>query len=284
MQLFDSHAHLSDPLIVDQLPHHLEEASHCCVKEVLSICTDSTTLTKGKQLQSQQCKTSPKIYLAAATGPCEVPSEAEDFWPQVEKAALGGQLHAIGEMGIDLYWETQHLEAQRAYFARCCALALRSHLPIVIHCRDQQGSTKAFDTVVQDLESHYLGKEGAKGVVFHCFSYGVKEMKILRARGIYVSITGVVTYKNASQLQEVAREVDSSGYLLETDAPYLTPRPRSKLKELLRDKEQPHLSVNRPSFLQVVAGAVASLRGSTLEQVAQETTDNTRRFLGISPS
>lgn len=282
MQLFDSHAHLSDPLIIEQLPDHLEEASFCSVGHVLSICTDEKTLNHGCQLQ----KTSriPKIYLAAATGPCEVFSEADAFWPQVEKAALNGQLQAIGEMGIDLYWETEHLEAQKAYFARCCALALSCRLPLVIHCRDRDGETKAFETVVEELDRLYLGKEGARAVMFHCFSYGIEEMEILRSRGILISITGVVTYKNASILKEVAQKVDSSGYLLETDAPYLTPRPRSILKEILKNRGQPHLSINRPSFLKATALYVAGLRDSSLEQVAKESTDNARRFLGLAPS
>lgn len=289
MQLFDSHAHCSDPLLLDKIPDHLTEAKYCSISDILSICTDLVTLEKGYELANESNRDAggtesnqvPKIHLAAATGPCDVVKEGAIFWPHIEQAARSGKLVAIGEMGIDLFWEQASLSAQREYFSACCALALECELPLVIHCRDANMETKAFDTVVADLDRLYLGKNGARSVVFHCFSYSRREMQILRERGIYLSITGVVTYKNAQELKEVTKAVDAKGYLLETDAPYLTPRPRSLLKNVLQEKPQLNLSINRSSFLKVTAEYVAQLRGVPLEQVALETTSNARAFLGL---
>lgn len=291
MHFFDTHAHLADPAFGDEILYYLQESRSCGVQQAVSISTDLQTLQEGRRLRkiTQEREELCQLYLSAGTGPGDVVEQGELFWPHILSALEAKELVAIGEVGLDLYWREDQLSEQIDYFCRCCALARVWRVPLLLHCRDRAGERRAFDQLLGLLDRHLLDQEStAPPILWHCFSYTKEEAQLLRQRGILLSISGVITYKSAAALEEVIKEVDAAGYVLETDAPYLTPRPRSLLKEVLGESKllkvpqaANNLQLNRPTFIAALARRVAQLRGCSLEQVAMESTSNARRLFGL---
>lgn len=165
---------------------------------------------------------------------------------------------AIGECGLDYYYEHSDRASQREAFAAQIAMAHRYGLALVIHSRDAWEDT--FDV---------LDAEGVPpGTVFHCFTGGPNEARAALERGASVSFSGIVSFRDASEIRDAAALVPADRYLIETDAPYLAPVPK-------RGKQ------NRPSWVRFVGEAVAAARGVSTAQVAAETTANARRVFGL---
>ena len=165
---------------------------------------------------------------------------------------------AIGECGLDYFYEHSDRASQRAAFAAQIALAHRYGLALVIHSREAWSDT--FDV---------LDAEGTpERTVFHCFTGGPDEARAALNRGAMVSFSGIVSFRNAAQVRDAAALVPADRYLVETDAPYLAPEP-------MRGKQ------NRPSWVRLVGQAVAAARGTSTAQVAAETTANARRLFGF---
>ena len=165
---------------------------------------------------------------------------------------------AIGEIGIDLYWDKTFEAEQRIAFMHQLDLALKYDLPVVIHTRN------SMDIVLEILESR---SDRAIRGVFHCFSGHTEQAKRAIDLGCMLGIGGVVTYKN-SGLQTVVENIGMEHLLLETDAPWLTPAPH-------RGKR------NEPSFIPIIARKIAEIKAIPLEKVAEITTANARRLFGI---
>lgn len=175
--------------------------------------------------------------------------------------AAGEAPVAIGECGLDYYYEHSDRDSQREAFAAQIAMAHRYELALVIHSRDAWEDT--FDV---------LDAEGVPpGTVFHCFTGGPEEARAALDRGASVSFSGIVSFRNASEIRDAAALVPPDRYLVETDAPYLAPVPK-------RGKQ------NRPSWVRFVGEAVAAARGVSTAQVASETTANARRIFGLNDS
>ena len=197
--------------------------------------------------------------------PCDVKPEAEndlnDFRHELDfiHNYLGQRkIYAIGEIGLDLYWDKTTLEIQKEAFKVQIDWAKSLDLPIVIHCRD------AFDEIYEIL----LAEKDAKlRGIFHCFSGNLDQAKKIIALGFYLGIGGVVTYKN-SGLDKVVAELSLENLVLETDSPYLTPVP-------FRGKQ------NESSYLIYIAQKVADLHHTSIEEVARITTGNSRKVFGI---
>lgn len=257
MDFFDTHAHLSDPKL-REMDTLFSQAKDACIKKIVSICTDLTTLEHGLSLKPQEID----LYLAAATGPNEVHIEGEYFWPYVQKNAQEKKLIAIGETGLDLYWDQCPLSQQKEYFARCLDLALLSQLPVIIHCRD------AFKEVIDCLDRDYFAHKPQRPVLFHCFAYGVDEMQEVIKRGGYVSFGGLITYKSATYVAQAAKAAPSDRYVIETDSPYLTPGPKRN-------------RINQPAFVPEIAGKIAELRECSLDLVAKESFENACNLFGL---
>lgn len=167
---------------------------------------------------------------------------------------------AFGEMGLDFHYDLSPRDVQRRVLRAQVAAALEAGRPIVIHDRESDGETFAI-----------LQEEGAfgGGVLFHCFTGDVPAMERIVAEGGYISIPGIVTFKNAGPMRDVAREAPLDRLLVETDSPYLTPVP-------YRGKR------NEPARVVLVADFVAGLRQMDPVELARVTTDNARRFYGIA--
>lgn len=190
--------------------------------------------------------------------PCSVKENWEEELAEIKAALTGNKIFAIGEIGIDLYWDKTLLNEQVAAFRAQIAWAKELKLPIVIHCRD------AFDEVFEVLEQEH--DEHLRGI-FHCFTGTAEQANKVIDLGFFLGIGGVVTYKNAG-LDKTVQQIDLKHIVLETDSPYLTPVP-------YRGKP------NESSYLVYVAQKIADLHQTDMENVARITTENSKRVFGV---
>lgn len=250
----DSHAHLTSDDIYAQADDILARAKLAGVERIVNICTDASTLERGLILAKQY----PWVYNAAATTPHDVEKEGEELFPLMERHARLGDLVAVGETGLDYFHHHSPPETQKYFLKRYLKLALECQLPVVIHCRD------AFADFFKILDSDYLIHENHIPGILHCFTGTVEEAAEVLARGWFLSLSGIVTYKKSDTLRAVAKMVPLDRLLIETDTPYLAPQSR-------RGK------VNEPAFLPETAGVIAAIKEISLEEVAKATADNACR-------
>jgi TatD DNase family protein len=189
--------------------------------------------------------------------PCSVKENWEEILDTIIKYEQQHKIYAIGEIGIDLYWDKTHLTHQIQAFKKQIAWAKTLKLPIVIHCRD------AFNEVFKVLEEEQ--DENLRGI-FHCFTGTIEQAQKAIGLGFYLGIGGVVTYKNGG-LDKILPQIDLSHIVLETDSPYLSPVP-------YRGKP------NESSYLIYIAQKVADLYQTDLESVANITTENSKQIFG----
>lgn len=253
--MIDSHAHLSDDRFLDDVDEVIERALSADVEKIVNICTDLATLERGILLANRYPE---QIYNAAAIPPHTVAEEGESSWPFMERAARSGELVAIGETGLDYYYEHSPRELQREFLCRYLELARALTLPVVIHCRD------AFDDFFEILDTQYSDVKG----VLHCFTGTLEESRGMVERGWSLSLSGIVTFKRSEELREVARTVPLDRLLIETDSPYLAP-------QLRRGKR------NEPAYLAEVAQVVADVRALSVEEVVARTSANAAALFGI---
>lgn len=190
--------------------------------------------------------------------PCSVKEDWERELDIIQQASAGRKIYAVGEIGIDLYWDKATLPQQTTAFKRQIAWAKELGLPIVIHCRD------AFNEVFAVLEEE---KDEKLRGIFHCFTGSLEQAHKVIDLGFYLGIGGVVTYKN-SGLDKIVAEIDLKHIVLETDSPYLTPVP-------FRGKP------NESAYLVYVAEKVADLHQTSVGEVAGITTANSKVIFGV---
>lgn len=190
--------------------------------------------------------------------PCDVKANWQEEIEKIKTAGAGRKIYAIGEIGIDLYWDKTLLAEQLQAFEQQIEWAKELDLPIVIHCRD------AFDETYEVLQR--LNDDKLRGI-FHCFSGTVEQAQKVIDLGFYLGIGGVVTYKNAG-LDKVVQQIDLKHLVLETDSPYLTPVP-------FRGKP------NESSYLKYVAEKIADLHQIDVAEVARITTENSKAIFAI---
>lgn len=190
--------------------------------------------------------------------PCDVKENWHDELKTIKEAIPTHKIYAIGEIGIDLYWDKTTLDIQIEAFKIQIGWAKELKLPIVIHCRN------SYDEVLQVLAEEY--DKNLRGIL-HCFTGTLAQANKLIELGFYLGIGGVVTYKN-SGLDKVVEQVDLKHLVLETDSPYLTPMP-------FRGKP------NESSYLTYVAEKVADLHQMPVEKVAEITTENSKVIFGV---
>ena len=190
--------------------------------------------------------------------PCSVKADWEQELNTIQAAVHQLNFVAVGEIGIDLYWDKTYLTEQIQAFKTQILWAKALKLPIVIHCRD------AFNEVLEVLQQEQ--DENLRGI-FHCFTGSVEQANQVISLGFYLGIGGVVTYKNAG-LDKVAAQIDFKNIVLETDSPYLTPVP-------YRGKP------NESSYLTYIAAKLAELHQTNIETIANVTTQNSRLVFGV---
>ena len=190
------------------------------------------------------------------------PSEAKTYTQEVEdkmaELAKNKKVVAVGEIGLDYYWDKSFVALQKEVFIKQIKLANRLNLPIVVH--DREAHKDCFDII----KEHNNGSK----VLFHCYSGSVEFMRECVKEGWYIALGGVVTFKNAIKMKDVAREIPLDKLVLETDSPYLTPVP-------FRGKE------NKPAYVRYVAEEIAKIRDVSVEEIIDITTTNAEEFFGI---
>lgn len=245
--LVDSHCHLNFPDLAANLPAVLGNMRDHGVSHALCV---GVTLKEFPAVLSI-AEAHANIYASVGIHP-DYEDEEEADVEQLVKLAAHPRVVAIGETGLDYFRLQGDLEWQRARFRTHIRAAIASGKPLIVHTRNA-----AADTL------RIMREEGAEriGGVMHCFTESREVAEQAMALGFYISISGIVTFKNAGALKEVARQVPLDRLLVETDSPYLAPIP-------FRGK------TNQPAYVKYVAGTIAELRGMPPEELAAATTQN----------
>lgn len=257
MRLFDTHAHLHFPDYADDLDAVLERADGAGVRGMVTIGTDRET----NQAVVELARRLPNVWATVGIHPHDAGEAVEADFAEMEKLARSeAKVVGFGEMGLDFYRNLSPPEAQREVFRRQIAMARELGKPLVIHCRDAHDETLAI-----------LGEERAReiGGVMHCFSGDVEIARRCLDLGLFISLAGPVTYKNARALPEVARFVPEDRLVVETDCPYLPPTPH-------RGKR------NEPAYVALTAAFVAELRGVAPDALGATVTANAATLFGIT--
>ena len=257
--MIDSHAHLTDNKVFDQVDAILSRAKLAGLINIFNICTDDITLKRGLELK----KSYPWVYNIAATPPHDVEADGERLFSFMAQHAREKQLAAIGETGLDYYYHRQTEDLQKKIFRRYLELALECQLPVVIHCRE------AFKDFFEIIDKDYTVNGRHIPGVLHCFTGTAEEAEELLKRGWYLSFSGIVTYPKSEHLREVVKIVPLDQMLIETDAPYLAPQSKRKNP------------FNEPSFLTETAATIASIKEISLDEVAKVTAQNAKNIFQL---
>ncbi|WP_049259438.1 TatD family hydrolase [Eikenella corrodens] len=247
--LIDSHCHLNFPDLAQRLPEILASMAEAGVDKAIAISVSRQSFEEVHAIAQNH----PNIYATVGIHPDDPEAEEFSLEELLERAARP-KVVAIGETGLDYHWCKGDLAWQHQRFALHIEAANRSGLPLVVHTRD------AAEDTMRLLREHQ-----AHAGVIHCFTEDVHTAKLALDLGFYISFSGIVTFKNATAIQEAARYVPLDRLLVETDSPYLAPVPK-------RGKP------NEPAYVRHTAAFVAQLRGDSLENIAQATTANCLRL------
>lgn len=252
--LFDSHAHIDDEKFDADRDEVIARARENGVTGIINVGACMASSARSVALAEQY----ESIYAAVGIHPHDAKDTQEADYEQLAAWSKQDKVVAIGEIGLDYYYDLSPRDVQRAVFVRQIDVARQMNMPFIVHDRDAHGD-------VMDI----LKKE-AKGLpgVLHCFSGSLEMAREVIKMGFYISIAGPVTFKNAAKLPEIVANVPLERLLVETDCPYLTPHPH-------RGKR------NEPAYVKLVAQQVANLRGINLSDLAVATSANVKKLFKI---
>ncbi|WP_276500811.1 TatD family hydrolase [Terrimonas pollutisoli] len=255
MNLIDTHAHIYLNDFADDRPAILDRAKQTGIEKILMPAIDSATHPAMLELETEN----PGFCISMmGLHPCSVNENFLEELAKVEQYLTEQRFVAIGEIGLDFYWDVSFKEQQYIAFRRQIELAIDYGLPIAIHSRN---STDECIQVVKEYKNSQL-----KGV-FHCFSGSSEQAIQIIELGFYLGIGGVLTFKNAG-LDKVTMDISVDHILLETDAPYLAPVP-------FRGKR------NECSYISYTAQKLADLKETTVENIAKLTSSNAQKLFGL---
>lgn len=257
MKLFDTHSHLNLKHYDEDREIIIEKIFSSGVEKLIIPSIDEETIKTSLTLSE---KYSEKIYSALGYHPQDASKWDKKSYELIKNSAKNKSVVAIGEIGLDYYWDTTPKEIQHQVFKEQINLALELNLPMIIHTRE------SLDDTMKILKEKKAQKVGG---VFHCFSGDIEFAKEAIEIGFYISFAGNITFKNAGALREIAKEVDLKHILIETDSPYLTPMPD-------RGKR------NDSSYVKYVAEKIAELKNISVEEVANTTYQNALNLFKIS--
>ena len=250
---FDSHAHYDDESFDEDRYELLEAMREKGVDFIINAAADLTSCETGIALAEKY----PFIYCSIGVHPHDVKSLKEEDLEKLKKWAAHKKVVAIGEIGLDYYYDSSPREVQREWFKKQLLLAKELDLPVIIHSRDACQET--FDLIMES---------GVKEGVIHCFSGSHELAKEYVKRGFYIGIGGALTFKNAKKTVKVVETIGIEKILIETDAPYLTPVPH-------RGKR------NDSSYLQYVVEKIAEIKKMIPDEVASITCQNAKTLFRI---
>ncbi len=254
MQLFDTHAHLDQAEFDPDRAEVIERARSASVENIIAIGISADTSAACIKLAAQF----PGIHAAVGLQPNYLAEAKAEDWDRIVAMLDKPGVVAIGETGLDRYWDFTPFEAQQDYFDRHLRLSQQSGLPFIVHMRDCDE-----DILTMLREAH---ERGPLNGVMHSFTGSQAMADECLAMGLYISFAGMVTFKKSEELRAVAATVPTDRILIETDSPYLSPEPVRKIKR------------NEPAHLLHTATCLAAVRGQTPEAFAAQTTANAQRL------
>jgi TatD DNase family protein len=250
---FDTHSHISEIEDPDELSAVVRRANEAGVDDIVVLGTDV-----GSSRRAVEAARMDGVWAGAAFHPTAAEGWTDEWMDEIAGFFDDPSVVAVGETGIDLYWDRSYLDDQEAAFRAHIALAKQHDKALVIHTRD------SVDEALAILEA----ASPPSRLVFHCWSGDADQMDRALDLGSHISFAGNVTFKNAENLREAAGRVPGERLLVETDSPYLAPVPK---------RGRP----NEPAYVAFVGEMVAKVRGESLELLAAATTANARELFGL---
>ena len=251
--MIDTHTHINciDDFSIDEI---LKNASDNGVEKLIVPSAYASDIDIVAELASKY----ENGYGLLGVHPSEVKDWTDDLIDKIKECAKSPKIVGIGEIGLDYYWDKSFNDLQKEVFIKQINLANELNFPISVH--DREAHKDSFD-ILTEFNKNSI-------VIMHCFSGSVEFMHECVKQGWYIAIGGVVTFKNAIKMKEVAKEVPLDKLLIETDAPYLTPVP-------YRGK------TNQPAYVKYVAEEIANLRNTSFEEINEQTTKNAKLVFKI---
>ncbi len=258
MKLIDSHVHLNFDVFAPDLEVVRSRWQENGIVKLVHSCVEPSEFPRIQQLAN----TYPEINFAVGLHPLDADKWTKDMAGEIlALASSDPKVVAIGETGLDFY-KADNRDQQRLVLESQLEIAAQLNLPVIIHCRDAALQLKEILQLFQ-ANSHIQG-------VMHCWGGTVEETQWFLDMGFYISFSGTVTFKNAQQIHQSAQIVSEDRLLIETDCPFLSPVPKRGHKR------------NEPAYVLHVAQAIAQLRGVTVEDIAQTTTNNACKLFNLS--
>lgn len=255
--MIDTHCHLNIQPLLERVDEVLDLAAETGVGRVVVIGIDVPTSEIAVQLAEQHSQ----VFASVGVHPNDCAKAPDNWQNHIVDMLAHDKVVAVGETGLDYYWDDSPAELQKVFFRDHLDMALATGKPAVIHNRD------ANDDVLQQVLEH----GNTKGV-FHCWPAGWDMAKPLIEKGYHISFTGTVTFKNNAEVQDVASRMPLERLMLETDSPFLTPAPHRGTRP------------NEPKYLKHVAAKIAELRDIEVNDVIESTTTNAESFFGLNAS
>lgn len=250
--LIDTHSHI-DMKDFKDLDSVILNAKNSGVEKIIIPSVDRKSFEKVMQISNQY----EGVYSALGIHPSEVQNAKEEDFEKIIELASDKKVVGIGECGLDYYWDKSFVEKQKEAFLKQIEIAVTLKKPLIVHDREAHKDT--FD-LLKDVKEI--------PIIMHCFSGSFEFAKECIKKGFYIALGGVVTFKNAKKVHDIAKNIPLEYLLLETDAPYLTPEP-------YRGKR------NEPAYVKFVAEKIAELRGISFDEIAEATTKNARKVFNI---
>lgn len=253
MNLFDSHSHYNDEKFDNDRDEIIKETLNSGVSNFIVAGYNIEGSKKAVNIADLY----DELYATVGISPNDV-QEIQDEKEQlniIEQLALNKKVVAIGEIGLDYYWNKENKEVQKSMFIEQIEIANKLKLPIVIHTRDAVSDT------LEILKEHTVNKRG----VFHCCPLNRELVKEALKLGYYISLSGVITFKNAKNAEEIINLIPEDRLLIETDSPYLAPEPVRGTR-------------NNSMNVKYVAEKIALVKNKTVEEIADITFNNTKRI------
>jgi TatD DNase family protein len=254
MEFTDTHTHLYEDVFKNDFQAMLSRARAAKVSRFFVPNVDGSTVNELKKI----CQGNEGFFPMMGLHPCYVKENYPEELDLIYRELQSGKYIAVGEIGLDLYWDKTTLSMQQDAFRKQLEFSMEFKLPVAIHCRD---SFREIMDIVSLPE--YADCRG----VFHCFTGNAEDAAEICTLGYYIGIGGVVTFKN-SNLKEVLRSVPKDRIVLETDSPYLAPVP-------FRGKR------NESAYIPYIAHVVSEALGLSVSETAWLTTENSKRLFGV---
>ncbi|HEY2251321.1 MAG TPA: TatD family hydrolase [Planctomycetaceae bacterium] len=254
--LIDTHAHLDEEAFDGDRDGVIARAASAGIVRIITIGTTADTSRRAVDIAREF----PSVFAAVGIQPNYAAQAKAGDWETIVELASAEKVVAIGETGLDRYWDYAPFDLQIDYFQRHISLSQKLEKPFVVHCREAEAETVA--------QLHEASRRGPLRGVMHSFTGSLETARACLDLGLYISLAGMVTYKKSQALRELIKELPLERILVETDSPYLAPQP-------VRGKR------NEPSFVRMTANMLAELAGVSQDEFARQTTANAGRLFGL---